>query len=718
MSVLAGKVTSITGMVQAKNPFTGEVRILKEGDEVLLGDIIVTSMDGNVTISLENGDLLTLGRDTQMAMDEDVVGAPGMIDPVTEGAVDVAALQQAVLEGNFEGLEETAAGGDAGPAGSANAGANSVDRIGAEGEVTSGYDTSTATTSSTFTQEQVVATEVNLILTAEPQQITEDETLIVYTATLDIAALTDMEVTLDNGVVITIPAGELSGSANFFQTPDSDVYIEADSLVVAEVSSTSGGGFNVVNITNDASTTVVDSIDVTNVTLTTTDVDENNGLVTFTAELSNPGETDVTVTTEHGDILISAGNTTGTIAVDMTDPDVYIDPTSVSATVSAVSGGNFESVDFESATATAQVADVEDITTVTLTTTDVDENNGLVTFTAELSNPGETDVTVTTEHGDILISAGNTTGTIAVDMTDPDVYIDPTSVSATVSAVSGGNFEAVDFEGATATAQVSDTIDVTNVTLAQIPAQDNTVPEGGTATYRVTVSNPPLTDMQLKVLVTHVDTSNGDVNLSPSSEPFYILVTIPAGDTFADFTIDNKDNNAIEPDENYQVELTTVGLSGVDDFEKLEVDETPVQTTIIDDDSCDKTIEGTAFSELFGFDYTTINPLLTDFDYSFEVGGITCITDYELDDDALELSEVIEGTVSGNELDKYLTFTKIDSDGDGTMDTTQIEIDSNGEDVAGGTQSTVYIDKIIETPDTWTIKVDDEYSRYTSDYEN
>ncbi|MBN2865404.1 MAG: retention module-containing protein, partial [Thiotrichales bacterium] len=287
MSVLAGKVASIMGTVQATNPITGEVRILKVGDEIMLGDIITTPVDGSVTISLDNGDLLTLGRDTKMALTEDVVGSPGMTDPVTEGAVDVAALQQAVLEGNFDALEETAAGGGDATGGSANEGGtlNSVDRIGAEGDVTSGFDTSTASPSSTFTQEQITTTEVGLTLTAEPQQITEDETLIIYTATLDIPAITDMVVTLDNGAIINIPAGATFGSTEFNVIADPDVYIEADVVVTAEVSSTTGGGFNVVNVTNDASTTIVDTIDATTLTLNNVSVDEGAGTATITASL-------------------------------------------------------------------------------------------------------------------------------------------------------------------------------------------------------------------------------------------------------------------------------------------------------------------------------------------------------------------------------------------------------------------------------------------------
>ena len=40
MSTLAGKVTTITGLVQVKDPITGAVTTLKQGDEVFAGDII------------------------------------------------------------------------------------------------------------------------------------------------------------------------------------------------------------------------------------------------------------------------------------------------------------------------------------------------------------------------------------------------------------------------------------------------------------------------------------------------------------------------------------------------------------------------------------------------------------------------------------------------------------------------------------------------------
>lgn len=145
MSMVAGKINAVTGVVQAINPATGAVRIVMKGDQVYEGEMIVTSAGAGVTIDLPNGETLTLGRETQMLLDKDVI-ASSSVDAETEAATDVAALQQAILEGNIEDLEATAAG-EAGATGSSLAGPlDGVDRLGSTGEVTSGFGTTTSTT--------------------------------------------------------------------------------------------------------------------------------------------------------------------------------------------------------------------------------------------------------------------------------------------------------------------------------------------------------------------------------------------------------------------------------------------------------------------------------------------------------------------------------------------------------------------------------------------
>ncbi|MEE1961037.1 immunoglobulin-like domain-containing protein [Pseudomonas auratipiscis] len=62
-----------------------------------------------------------------------------------------------------------------------------------------------------------------------------------YTATLTHPAGTAMTVTLSNGAVINIPAGETTGSVDF-DAPKDDVYIDAGT-VEASIESTTGGDF-------------------------------------------------------------------------------------------------------------------------------------------------------------------------------------------------------------------------------------------------------------------------------------------------------------------------------------------------------------------------------------------------------------------------------------------------------------------------------------------
>lgn len=143
MSIIVGQVSKVEGVVKAVNPVTGEERVLQEGSEVFAGEIIQTSGKGGVVIEMNNGTLLTLGRDTQMRLDEDVTSQASFTDSGTEGSVDIEALQQAVLEGNFEALEAAAAG-EALLVGSASEGGVFVERLAAEGEVTSGFETTAA----------------------------------------------------------------------------------------------------------------------------------------------------------------------------------------------------------------------------------------------------------------------------------------------------------------------------------------------------------------------------------------------------------------------------------------------------------------------------------------------------------------------------------------------------------------------------------------------
>ena len=73
---------------------------------------------------------------------------------------------------------------------------------------------------------------------------------ITYTAaSVDHATdASDMTVTLDNGEVITIAAGDTSGTVDVTVAADEDAIFDASSISAASITSTSGGNFENVAI--------------------------------------------------------------------------------------------------------------------------------------------------------------------------------------------------------------------------------------------------------------------------------------------------------------------------------------------------------------------------------------------------------------------------------------------------------------------------------------
>ncbi|MFL8992291.1 hypothetical protein Q8X48_29975, partial [Pseudomonas sp. QLc11A] len=78
-----------------------------------------------------------------------------------------------------------------------------------------------------------------------------------------------------------------------------------------------GGNFeNLVPNTAPAVTTITDSVDNTGLTLTATGNITEGGQITYTATLTNPAGTPMTVTLSNGSVIsIDAGQTTGTVVV-------------------------------------------------------------------------------------------------------------------------------------------------------------------------------------------------------------------------------------------------------------------------------------------------------------------------------------------------------------------------------------------------------------------
>ncbi|MDQ0737851.1 retention module-containing protein [Pseudomonas sp. W4I3] len=380
---------------------------------------------------------------------------------------------------------------------------------------------------------------------------------ITYTATLTNPAQTPVNVTLSNGSVITIKAGESVGTVTV-DTPANDVYVNG-STVNATITGATGGNFeSLVPSTTPAVTTITDSVDTTSVTLTAGSTVTEGGQITYTATLTNPAQTPVSVTLSNGSVItIKAGESVGTVTVDTPANDVYVNGSTVSATITGATGGNFESLVPSTTPAVTTITDSVDTTTVTLTAGSTVTEGGQITYTATLTNPAQTPVSVTLSNGSVItIKAGESVGTVTVDTPANDVYVNGSTVNATITGATGGNFESLVPSTTPAVTTITDSVDTTSVTLTA----GSTVTEGGQITYTATLTNPAQTPV-------NVTLSNGSV------------ITIKAGESVGTVVVDTPANDVYV--NGSTVSTTITGATG-GNFESLVPSTTPAVTTITD----------------------------------------------------------------------------------------------------------------------------------------
>ncbi|MCX5831675.1 MAG: Ig-like domain-containing protein [Deltaproteobacteria bacterium] len=536
----------------------GTERALAPNSPIFAHDQIITDSDGSVSIMIDGHDgapatQLDLGRMSHVTIDEDVYAgaAPGL---TADATAEADKIQQALLAGDQPiDLDATAAGGDAGAGGGVTS-PFSLSLTGTEGQVGSGAGTTgtefgtSGTIQGAFTAPTETPINANLTLSA-PTAVTENEPGVTFTVHLDNPAQSAATVAVQVGETtynVEIAAGSSTGTL-FIATAHPDAYVDPRS-VTATVTGVTGGSFTGVDFsTAQATTAITDVTDTTVAHITTSNVTENAAGVTFSIHLDNAPQGAATVDVQLHDTFTNT-TTIQTVAIDAqgngtlfyasAHPDAYADGSSVTATVTAVSGGNYEATSVVSATATAQVTDVNvdghDTTVAHITTSNVTENAAGVTFSVHLDNAPQGAATVDVQVHDSFTNAtsiqtvaidaqGN--GSFSIATEHPDVYTDPSTVTATVLDIHGGNYEATSVAGATATAQVADVTDTTTVTLDNV-----TVTEGGNIVYTAHVDHAPQGDLHITLDDTaHTSITIQAGQLSGASEPV-IAQNAPDGD--------------------------------------------------------------------------------------------------------------------------------------------------------------------------------------------
>ncbi|MET4714468.1 hypothetical protein ACVKS2_003481, partial [Pseudomonas sp. PvP125] len=363
-------VKSIVGQVFAVSP-EGIRRLLVEGDRLFAGEQVDTGPAGAVSLELTDGRVIDLGRDSQWSADAPD-SSTDLSAATAQAAPSVAELQQAIAAGAdpTQDLEATAAGPSAAGADGAVGGGHSfvvLDATAGVVDPTIGYptnglnaaDAGAAPLTAGNTNNGATAQNVTVTLTATPT-ITEAGGVVVYTAFATQAPTSDLTVTLSNGLAVVIAAGQTSGALNVTFAGKDTPYLDASSIS-ATIAGTSGGG-NVVVTTDPtpAVTQVNDTIDTTTVTLTSAASVDEGGKIVYTATVTNAAQTDVTVTLSNNTtITIEAGKTTGTVSVDTPANLADGKDLTVSASITAASGGNYENLAINPQAATTTVIAVD-----------------------------------------------------------------------------------------------------------------------------------------------------------------------------------------------------------------------------------------------------------------------------------------------------------------------------------------------------------------------
>ncbi|WMY85321.1 retention module-containing protein [Pseudomonas shirazica] len=582
MSSVVAIVKSLVGQVIAVSP-EGIRRVLIEGDRLLAGEEVLTGPGGAVTLELADGRLLDLGRDSQWSADAPD-SSTDLSQATAQAAPSVEELQQAIAAGvdPTTELEATAAGPSSAGGGGALGGGHSfvmleetagrvdptvgfpTDGLGfaavLDGEEVGQLDATSNNQVTTPTTDTNVATDLVLGATSS---ISEAGGVIVYTATVGQAPTTNLVVTLSNGAVIVIPAGQTTGSVNVVVPANDTPYIDGGQISATVTGTTGGGGLIVTVPQTPAVTQVTDTVDTTTATLTASPSVTEGGVITYTVTLSNPAQTPVTVTLSNGQtITVEAGKTQGSVDFETPANDVYNNGSTVSTTITGATGGNFEQLTPNPTPAQTTINDSVDNTTATLTATPSVTEGGVITYTVTLSNPAQTPVTVTLSNGQtITVEAGKTQGSVDFETPANDVYNNGSTVSTTITGATGGNFEQLTPNPTPAQTTINDSVDNTTATLTATPS----VTEGGVITYTVTLSNPAQTPVTVTL-------SNGQT------------ITVEAGKTQGSVDFETPANDVYN--NGSTVSTTITGATG-GNFEQLTPNPTPAQTTI--NDSVDNT---------------------------------------------------------------------------------------------------------------------------------
>jgi len=452
--------------------------------------------------------------------------------------------------------------------------------------------------------------------------LTQDSTTVgegdshTYTVHLDKPSSSDTTVTVEVGHITTddgdvkavtkevvVPAGETE--ATFKVDTIDDDKIEDDESFKVSISDVDNPKYKISSDESSVETTIEDNDRVVvSLSQNSEDVGEG-GTHTYTLSLDRANIEDTTVTvkvvhdsTDDNDVspitqevTIPAGTTDISFTIDAIDDLIVEGTETYSVNIEDVSS-KYVKISSDHRSVETDITD-NDCAVVGITQNSLDVQEGdSHTYTLLLSKVSSEDTTVsvqvgniTTEDGDvtpvtrdIVIPAGENSAEFTINATDDDIVECDEKYEVEIVNVDGNNIQ-IDQENY----KVETTIEDNDTAKVSITQESDSVDEGGSHTYTVSLDKVSETDTDVVVKISHIDTDENDLHAETKT------ITIPAGESSATFTVDNIDDTVPEDDEKYKVSIESVSNSCEGDecdSSNVEIDEDAksVTTTIVDNE--------------------------------------------------------------------------------------------------------------------------------------
>ncbi|VTQ45072.1 Surface adhesion protein, putative [Pseudomonas putida] len=428
---------------------------------------------------------------------------------------------------------------------------------------------------------------VKVTITADQTSVAEN-VKPTFTVHVNQPLAHDLVVTLSNNAQVTIKAGETSAPYTHDAQGD-DVYQDAGqiSLGINSAVDATGAAFENLELGGSASVQVTDTLDEVVAKLTATPSVTEGGEITYTITLTNKDGLPINnhselyfKLTDGTTVVVAANSTTGSATATAPD-NVYVGTNApVVNAIDAVSGADawkFENLNLDKTPVSTEVTDEPgtpgnegDIVKVTITADQASvAENVKPTFTVHVNQPLAHDLVVTlSNNAQVTIKAGETSAPYTHDAQGDDVYQDAGQISLGITSavdVDGHTFENLQL-GGNASVQVTDTLDEVVAKLTATPS----VTEGGEITYTITLTN------------------KDGLPINNHSELYFKLtdgttVVVAANSTTGSATATAPDNVYVGT--NAPVVNAIDAVSGADawKFENLNLDKTPVSTTVTDE---------------------------------------------------------------------------------------------------------------------------------------